>query len=110
MRGRRDDDRRVGARRQSDRRSFTLGGDLTDPRAITAKGILLLLCAAVAAAAIILESPSWRMAGLVAILVWATARSYVFLFYVLHQYVDPRLRYDELLGLLRAIRAKRLDE
>lgn len=83
-----------------------LGGDLTNPRAITAKGLLLLLCAAIAAIAILLESPSWRMAGLVAILVWATARSYFFLFYVLHRYVDPRLRYDGILGLLRAIRSK----
>jgi hypothetical protein len=87
-----------------------LGGDLTNPRAITAKGLLLLACAAIAALAIVLESPSWRMVGLVVILIWATARSYFFLFYVLHRYVDPRLRYDGILGLLRAIRSRgRLD-
>jgi hypothetical protein len=40
------------------------------------------------------------VAALLAILVWASCRSYYFLFYVLQHYVDPHLRYAGLLALL----------
>jgi hypothetical protein len=67
--------------------------DLRSKPLIVAKGLMLLLIAAMAAYLVWSELPSWRVAVLLSLLVWASCRFYYFLFYVLEQYVDPRLRY-----------------
>lgn len=77
--------------------------DLSSKPLIVAKGILFLVVAAVSAALILLEAPSWRLALLMALLVWAACRFYYFLFYVLEHYVDPRLRYAGLFALLSQV-------
>ena len=74
--------------------------DLSSKRLIVAKGTLFFVVAAASAALILLEAPSWRLAFLLALLVWAACRFYYFLFYVLEHYVDPRLRYAGLFALL----------
>jgi hypothetical protein len=74
---------------------------------IVAKGLMFLALAGLAAALLLLETPSLRVAALMAILVWASCRFYYFLFYVLHRYVDPGLRYAGLLALLGQIRRTR---
>ena len=67
--------------------------DLRSNPLIVAKGAMFLLIAAMAAYLVWSELPSWHIAVLLALLVWAACRFYYFLFYVLEQYVDPRLRY-----------------
>jgi len=67
--------------------------DLRSKPLIVAKGVMFLLIAATAAYLVWSELPSWRIALLLAVLVWAACRFYYFLFYVLESYVDPRLRY-----------------
>jgi hypothetical protein len=57
------------------------------------KGILFLLGGILAAAGILIEHPSWRVALLLAITVWCFARAYYFAFYVIEKYADPRFRY-----------------
>ena len=81
--------------------------ELRSRPAIVVKGALFLGLAVVAAAGLLLESPRWRTAALLALLVWAACRFYYFLFYVLERYVDPRLRYAGLLALARAVLARR---
>ena len=81
--------------------------DLSSRGLIVVKGLLLLALAAMAATMLLLETPSLRVAALLAILVWASCRFYYFLFYALHRYVDPRLRYAGLLALLDQIRRAR---
>lgn len=82
--------------------------DLSSKGLLVAKGIMFLTLAGAAAALLLLEAPSLRVAALLAILVWASCRFYYFLFYVLHRYVDPGLRYAGLLALLRQVgRARR---
>ena len=81
--------------------------DLTSKRLIVAKGLMFLGLAASAAALLLLESPSLRMAVLLAVLVWASCRFYYFLFYALQRYVDPDLRYAGMLALLGQIRRSR---
>jgi hypothetical protein len=81
--------------------------DLRSKRLIVLKGILfgvlMLLCSALAFA----ERPSLRLAALLAILIWASWRFYYFLFYVLHAYVDPRLKYSGVGALLAEIFRRR---
>lgn len=74
-------------------------GDLKSKRWIVAKGVMFLCMAVLAAGLILAESPSLRVAALLAVLVWAACRFYYFLFYVLERYVDPRLRYTGLIDL-----------
>ncbi len=77
--------------------------DLSSRGLIVAKGLMFLVVAGVTATLLLLEAPSLRGAALMALLVWASCRFYYFLFYVLHHYVDPSLRYAGLLALLRQI-------
>lgn len=67
--------------------------DLRSKPLIVAKGVMFLLIAAMAGYLVLDALPSWRIALLLAVLVWASCRFYYFLFYVLGQYVGPRLRY-----------------
>lgn len=82
-------------------------GDLKSRRLIVAKGILFLAIVAASAGLIVLDRPSLRTAALVGVLIWAAARFYYFLFYVLERYVDPRLRYAGVLELMKAIARRR---
>ena len=81
--------------------------DLSSKGLIVAKGLMFLALAGMTATLLLLETPSLRVAALMAILVWASCRFYYFLFYVLHHYVDPSLRYAGLLALLGQIRRAR---
>jgi hypothetical protein len=81
--------------------------DLKSKRWIVAKGVMFAGIALAAAALILAEMPSVKLAILVTLLVWASCRFYYFLFYVLEQYVDPTMRYAGLLDLLLGMRQRR---
>jgi hypothetical protein len=68
-------------------------GDITSAKLIIAKGFLVLLAGCMAAAALLLEHPSLRVAFLLALAVWCFARFYYFAFYVIQHYVDPGYRF-----------------
>ncbi len=81
--------------------------DLTSKKWIVAKGVMFFAIAAITAAQILVELPSWNLALLLALLVWASCRFYYFLFYVLEHYVDPTMRYAGILDLLMGMRKRR---
>lgn len=68
-------------------------GDITNPKLIIAKGFLFLLAGALAAAALLLEHPTLKVAFLLGLAVWCFARFYYFAFYVIEHYVDPGYRF-----------------
>jgi len=70
--------------------------DLTDPRWIKFKGILFLVVGVVAAVMLVAETPTWRVAALLAIAIWCFCRAYYFAFYVIEKYVDPGFRFSGL--------------
>jgi len=76
---------------------------LSSRRLIVAKGLMFCALAGVTATLLLLQAPSVTVVALMAILVWASCRFYYFLFYALHHYVDPGLRYAGLLALLGQI-------
>ena len=57
------------------------------------KAGLFLVIGVVSGGLILLEDPSWRVAGLLVLVVWAFARAYYFAFYVIEHYVDPGYRF-----------------
>ncbi len=81
--------------------------DLKSRNLIVFKGLLFLLLIVMAAGAIFCFTPSWRMLILLAVLIWASARFYYFLFYVLHTYVDSRYKYAGVVALLKSLASNR---
>ena len=79
-------------------------GDLKSKSLIVAKGLLFLVIVLITVSALFALSPDWLTAVLIVLLIWASARFYYFLFYVLEKYVDPSLRYSGIPDLLRHLR------
>lgn len=75
--------------------------DLTNPRVIKMKGLLFLLLGLLAAAILLIETGSWRVALLLAIAIWSFCRFYYFAFYVIEHYVDPSYRFAGLWSFAR---------
>jgi len=71
-----------------------LGDDLKSAKAMYLKAILFLFAGTVSAVALFVESPHWRTAFLLAVLIWSFSRLYYFLFYVIERYIDPTFRFD----------------
>jgi hypothetical protein len=67
--------------------------DLTNPRLIYLKGFLFLLTGLLASALLVAECPTLKVILLLAVAVWAFARFYYFMFYVIEHYVDPGYRF-----------------
>lgn len=78
-----------------------LTDDLTNPKAILAKGWLFLLLGVLAAGSLLLLVGSWQVALLLAIAVWAFCRWYYFMFYVIEKYVDPSFKFAGLGSFIR---------
>ena len=75
--------------------------DLTSSRAIIAKGLLFLLLGLLAGALLLFLAPSWPIAALLVIAIWAFCRAYYFAFYVIEKYVDPGYRFSGLGSALK---------
>ena len=80
--------------------------DLESKPLIVLKGCLFFTIVGLSAFALWWQLPTFTTAALLAVLVWAAARSYYFLFHVLEKYVDPNLRWRGVADLLRAIRRR----
>ncbi len=65
------------------------------------KAGLFLLIGACASTLILLECPTFKVAILLALAVWAFARAYYFAFYVIEHYIDPSFKYAGLGSFLR---------
>ncbi len=81
--------------------------DLTSATWIKVKGILFLLLGIAAAALVILEHPTWKAAGLLALAIWCFCRFYYFAFYVIEKYVDPGYKFSGLWSFARYLMQKR---
>jgi hypothetical protein len=81
--------------------------DLTDSRWIKIKGLLFLVIGVIAAVLLWLESPTWKTALLLALVIWSFCRCYYFAFYVIERYVDPQFRFSGLLAFARYLWLRR---
>jgi len=75
--------------------------DLKHPFLIHLKGFLFLAILVASATLIIIHLPSWRIAALVCITIWASARLYYYLFYVIERYIDPTYKFSGIYSALR---------
>jgi hypothetical protein len=81
--------------------------DITNPKLLWTKGVLFLGLALGAAALLVIEAASLKVATLLAVSVWAFCRSYYFAFYVIERYVDPTYRFSGLTSVLRYVLRER---
>jgi len=84
--------------------------DITSPGLIKLKGFLFLLIGLLAAALLVLERPSLKVAVLLAIAVWCFCRFYYFAFYVIEHYVDRNYRFSGLWSFARYLVQRGKDE
>lgn len=68
--------------------------DLKNVRLIYLKGGLFLVILVASVYLILQESASIRVAGLLVLVVWSSARLYYFMFYVIEKYVDRSYRFS----------------
>jgi hypothetical protein len=81
--------------------------DITSKKLIVLKGILFLFIMIGSSTVILIKHATPAEMLALCVLVWASARFYYFLFYVLERYVDPSLRYSGILNLLSALLRRR---
>ncbi len=81
--------------------------DLTNPKWIKLKGLLFLFLGLASALLLVLEQPTLKVAGLLALTVWCFCRAYYFAFYVIEHYVDPGYRFSGLWSFAGYLFSKR---
>ena len=81
--------------------------DITNVKLLYAKGALFVAGGTMAAAALLLETPTVKTALLLALAVWCFARAYYFAFYVVQHYADPDYRFAGLWSLARYVLRRR---
>jgi hypothetical protein len=75
--------------------------DLKSHNLIVLKGGLFLLMGCIAAALVVAEHPTLKVALLLAVAIWSFCRFYYFAFYVIERYVDPSYKFAGLLSFAR---------
>jgi hypothetical protein len=81
--------------------------DITNPRLLYIKGGLFVFAGLLASGLLLVESPSLKVAALLAVAIWCFARAYYFAFYVVEHYTDPGYRFAGLWSFLRYAWARR---
>lgn len=81
--------------------------DLKSKRLIYLKGFLFLIILLFALGLIIYETRSWQIVILLLLVVWASARLYYFMFYVIEKYVDPSYRFAGIVSFLQYLSSKK---
>jgi hypothetical protein len=81
--------------------------NLSRPFWIKLKGLLFLFIGIVAVVLLILDQPTWRTAGLLALAIWSFCRFYYFAFYVIEKYVDPGYKFSGLISFARYLFQRR---
>jgi hypothetical protein len=81
--------------------------DLTNPFWIKLKGLLFLFLGGVTAILIFLDDPTWKTAGLLALVIWSFCRFYYFAFYVIEKYVDPGYKFSGLFDFAKYLLRRR---
>ena len=75
--------------------------DIKSPRVLYFKGGLMLVVGLMSSALLLIQSPTLRTAGLLAIAVWGFCRAYYFAFYVIEHYIDGTQKYAGLWDFVR---------
>lgn len=67
--------------------------DIRSPKLLYLKGALFLFLGLLASGLLLAEHADWKFATLLALAIWAFARAYYFVFYVIEHYIDPGYKF-----------------
>ncbi len=81
--------------------------DLKSKHLMYLKGLLFLLVLLLSTGLILLEAPSWKIAFLLSLTIWAAARFYYFMFYVIEKYVDSSYRFSSMYSFAKYLVSKK---
>ena len=81
--------------------------DIKNVKVLYLKASLFVLAGLMAAAGVVLEAPTIRVAALLVVAIWCFARAYYFVFYVIEHYIDPSYRFAGLWSFVRYIARRR---
>ena len=81
--------------------------DLSNPFWIKLKGLLFLFIGIAAAILLFLDSPTFKTAVFIVLIIWSFCRSYYFAFYVIEKYVDPTYKFSGLISFARYLFQRR---
>lgn len=81
--------------------------DLKSPRLLYLKAVLFCILGLLAATLLLWERADLTHMLLLGITVWAFARAYYFVFYVIQHYIDDTYRYAGLIDFLRYVMRRR---
>lgn len=83
--------------------------DLKNPNWMYAKAGLFLIIGVMTFCLLLLQQELWVRMVLQVLMIWAFARAYYFVFYVIQHYVDHRYRFSGILDFLKYMRGGRPD-
>ena len=81
--------------------------DLKSNKLIYLKAFLFLVILICSAGVIIAEIPDRKIAALLALAIWASARLYYFMFYVVGKYTDPGYRFSSIYSFIKYLFKRR---
>jgi hypothetical protein len=84
-------------------------GEIQNHRVLWLKFGLFLILGLLACGIALFLFPSWQLAALMAVAIWAFCRAYYFAFYVIERYIDPTYRFAGLSSLVRYALRNRKD-
>jgi hypothetical protein len=84
--------------------------DIKSPRLLWLKFALFILLGLLASGIILFLHPSFQLAALLIVAIWAFCRAYYFAFYVIEHYIDPTYRFTGLASLIRYALGDRNDK
>ena len=82
-------------------------GDIKSPKLLYFKGFLFFAMGVLAAGIVLLLYPDWRLEILLGVMVWAFARAYYFVFYVIEHYIDPEFKFAGLVDFGKYVLKRR---
>ena len=82
-------------------------GDLKDARWMYLKAVLFLLIIMMSAGALWVQNQEWQTALLLGLTIWAAARLYYFMFYVVEKYIDENYRFSGVFDFLKYLITRR---
>jgi hypothetical protein len=77
--------------------------DITSPKWLYIKAILFVVTGLLASTLLLVESPTFQTAVLLAIAIWSFCRLYYFAFYVIEHYIDPGYKFAGLVDFVRYV-------
>jgi hypothetical protein len=83
--------------------------DLANAKWMYLKAALFFVLLVSGCTLVLLETPTWRTAALVVLIVWSSARLYYFMFYVIERYIDPTYRFSGMGSFIRYLMGRDVD-